>query len=188
MGETVIVINSFLMTTPICLTLDDFSEFLKLPPDGESNEKGLSNPILVVPSSNASKLNLHDHFQHLILTWILRSISKHAITRSIDYWWIEIFQTNRHPDLALIMFNDIPKAITKGAQPKIHEDEDEDVGGTPDSIPSQEKVPPHSSTPPQEQKFSTNTLVILVAILCLNSLHLHHLKRARTHLAYHAFS
>ncbi|KAK5812673.1 hypothetical protein PVK06_028111 [Gossypium arboreum] len=24
----------------------------------------------------------------------------------------------------------------KGAQPKIHEDEDEDVGGTPDSIPS----------------------------------------------------
>ncbi|MBA0554300.1 hypothetical protein Golob_013414, partial [Gossypium lobatum] len=113
MGETVVVINSFLMTTPICLTLDDFSEFLKLPPDGESNEKGLSNPILVVPSSNASKLNLQDHFLHLILTWILRSISKHAITRSINYWWIEIFQTNRHPDLALIMFDDIPKVTGK---------------------------------------------------------------------------
>ncbi|KAH1106849.1 hypothetical protein J1N35_010617 [Gossypium stocksii] len=69
--------------------------------------------------------------------------------------------------------------LSFGVQPKIHEDkdedEDEDAGNTPDSIQSQEQVPPPSFAPPQEQKFSTNTLVILVAILCLNSLHLHHL-------------
>ncbi|MBA0553923.1 hypothetical protein Golob_013062 [Gossypium lobatum] len=52
------------MNTPIRLTLENFGEFLKLPPDGESNEKGSPNPALVIPSSNASELNLHDPVHH----------------------------------------------------------------------------------------------------------------------------
>ncbi|MBA0705969.1 hypothetical protein Golax_018116, partial [Gossypium laxum] len=47
-GETVVAINSFLVNTSICLTLDIFGEFLKLSPSGELNEKGPSNSALNV--------------------------------------------------------------------------------------------------------------------------------------------
>ncbi|KAH1046423.1 hypothetical protein J1N35_037207 [Gossypium stocksii] len=51
MGETMVVINSFLMKTPILLTLENFGKFLKLPPGGELNEKGTYNPTLNVRCS-----------------------------------------------------------------------------------------------------------------------------------------
>ncbi|MBA0706074.1 hypothetical protein Golax_018214 [Gossypium laxum] len=67
----------------------------------------------IIPSSNPSELNLHNHFLHLILTWILRPISEHVILRAIDYWWFDCFQTNRHLDVALIMFSNITKVLGK---------------------------------------------------------------------------
>ncbi|MBA0676410.1 hypothetical protein Goari_017887, partial [Gossypium aridum] len=82
-------------------------------PGGVSDEKGPYNPALTIPSLNASGLNIHDRFLHLILTWILRPISEHVIIRSIGYWWIGCFQNNGCLNLALIMFNDITNVIGK---------------------------------------------------------------------------
>ncbi|KAK5794423.1 hypothetical protein PVK06_035648 [Gossypium arboreum] len=102
MGETMVVINYFIMKTLILLILEDFRKFLKLPSGGESNEKGTYNPTLKVRCSYTSELNVHDRALHL--TWISHQISKQ---------WIDCFHSNRRPDLALILFNDITKNIGK---------------------------------------------------------------------------
>ncbi|KAH1130590.1 hypothetical protein J1N35_001968 [Gossypium stocksii] len=101
------------MKTPILLALENFEEFLKLPPDGESNEKGSYHLALYVRRSYASELNVCDRVLHLIITWILHPISKHAVLRSTSYWWIDCFHSNRHLDLAIILFNEKTKIIGK---------------------------------------------------------------------------
>lgn len=58
-----------------------------------------------------SELNLHDCVLHLMLTWIFWPIQKHAKIWNIDYWWFDCFKSYRKPDLALLLFNDITKAI-----------------------------------------------------------------------------
>ncbi|MBA0784938.1 hypothetical protein Gotri_026440 [Gossypium trilobum] len=44
---------------------------------------------------------------------------KHAKLQNIDYWWLDSFYTSRHPDLSLIMFNEITKAIGRGMSTNI---------------------------------------------------------------------
>ncbi|MBA0573517.1 hypothetical protein Golob_000789, partial [Gossypium lobatum] len=86
---------------------------------GSSDEKRHFDPSLFIQSGSTSELNLHDCALHLILTWNLRPIKKHAKLRNIDYWWLDCFKSNRHPDLALILFNDTTKAIGSGMNTNI---------------------------------------------------------------------
>ncbi|KAK5786455.1 hypothetical protein PVK06_041092 [Gossypium arboreum] len=99
------------MNTPICLTVEDFGNLLHLPSGGNSNEKGLFNQALFIPSCLASKTFLHDRVFHLILTWNLRLIMKHAKLRNTDYWWLDTVQNNRLLDLV--------KAIKRGLNTNI---------------------------------------------------------------------
>ncbi|MFQ6643311.1 hypothetical protein Gotur_017945 [Gossypium turneri] len=66
------------MGTPICLTIEEFGNYLHLPPEGSSDEIGCFDLSLFILSRSASELNLHDRVLHLILTWNLRPIKKHA--------------------------------------------------------------------------------------------------------------
>ncbi|KAH1108081.1 hypothetical protein J1N35_011849 [Gossypium stocksii] len=118
-GDTVIAITYFLMNTSIRLTLEEFGDYLHVSSKGNSKEKGPFNPAIFIQFGSASKLNLHDHVLHLIITWNLRPIKKHAKLRNTNNWWLDSFHTNRHPDLALIMFNDITKAIERGMNTNI---------------------------------------------------------------------
>ncbi|KAK5819549.1 hypothetical protein PVK06_024557 [Gossypium arboreum] len=74
---------------------------------------------LLIQSRSVSKLNLHDRVLHLILTWKLRPIKKHVKLLNIDYWWLNYFKSNRCPDLTLILFNYITKAIGRGMNTNI---------------------------------------------------------------------
>lgn len=76
-NDTVIAINSYLMNTHIHLTLEDFRNFLSLPPGGVPNEKGPVNPTNFVPSNLAINLDMHDQLLHLVISWIFKPISKH---------------------------------------------------------------------------------------------------------------
>ncbi|MBA0562587.1 hypothetical protein Golob_007619, partial [Gossypium lobatum] len=88
------------MGTHICLTLEEFGDYLHLPSEGSFDENRHFDPSLFIQSGSSSKLNLHDHVLHLILTWNLKPIKK-------------------RPDLALILFNDIMKAIGRGMNTNI---------------------------------------------------------------------
>ncbi|KAK8613698.1 hypothetical protein V6N13_101455 [Hibiscus sabdariffa] len=101
------------MGKPLRITLDDFTTQLNLPAGGLTKEKGAYDPTLKIVRNRATELDIHDRFLHLILTWNLRPISKHAVIRQLDYWWIDCFRNNRRPDLAHIMYNDITKVIGK---------------------------------------------------------------------------
>ncbi|MBA0717396.1 hypothetical protein Golax_005222 [Gossypium laxum] len=90
-SDSVTSIISFLMGTPIRLTLKEL----------------------------AFELNLYDRVLHLILTWNLRPIKKHAKLRNTEYWWLDCFKSNRSPNLTLILFNDITKAIGRGMNTNI---------------------------------------------------------------------
>ncbi|MFQ6665525.1 hypothetical protein Gotur_032238 [Gossypium turneri] len=57
--DTVTAIISFLMGTPIRLTLEEFGDYLHLPSGGSSNEKEHFDPSLFIQSRSASKLNLN---------------------------------------------------------------------------------------------------------------------------------
>ncbi|MBA0550546.1 hypothetical protein Golob_021484 [Gossypium lobatum] len=186
--ESIISINSYLMNTLICLTLEDFKNLLSLPSGGVSNEKGPFSPALYVESHLFANLDVHDRLLHSIITWVLRPISKHVVIWFIDYWWIDCFKSNRPPDLTLLMFNDITKVIEKelgssltlpfgtylfyifthlhikacGDPPvKKHQ-----LIGNPNDVPSPEKVLPlaSSSAPPQAPSFYADTLAIFDAI------------------------
>ncbi|KAH1031490.1 hypothetical protein J1N35_043664, partial [Gossypium stocksii] len=100
--DSIIVISSFLMNTPIRLTIDKFGDLLHLPSGGNSNEKDVFNLTLFISSSLALELSLHNQVFHIVLTWNLRPIMKHAKLQNIDYWWPDSIQTNRRLDLALI--------------------------------------------------------------------------------------
>ncbi|MFQ6655471.1 hypothetical protein Gotur_026002 [Gossypium turneri] len=56
------------MGTPICLTLEEFGDYLHLPSEGSSNQKGYFDPSLFIQSGSTSEFNLHDCVLHLILT------------------------------------------------------------------------------------------------------------------------
>ncbi|KAK5775693.1 hypothetical protein PVK06_043618 [Gossypium arboreum] len=107
-GETVVAINSFLLNTPIRLTLQNFGEFFKLPPRGELDEKGHYNLALQAQLSFAFYCYLD-----------IALISKHVILRSTDSWCIDSFHNNMHLDLALILFNDIIKRIGQKLKGKL---------------------------------------------------------------------
>ncbi|MFQ6666369.1 hypothetical protein Gotur_032739, partial [Gossypium turneri] len=68
----------FLMGTPIHLTLEELGDYLHLASEGSFDENRHFDPSLFIQSGSASKLNLHDHVLHLILTWNLRPIKKHV--------------------------------------------------------------------------------------------------------------
>ncbi|MBA0794117.1 hypothetical protein Gohar_018475 [Gossypium harknessii] len=59
-GDSVTAIISFLMGTPIRLTLEEFGDYIHLPSGGSSDEKGHFDPSLFILSGSASELNLHD--------------------------------------------------------------------------------------------------------------------------------
>ncbi|MBA0556029.1 hypothetical protein Golob_026170, partial [Gossypium lobatum] len=99
-SDSVISIISFLMGTPIRLTLEELGDYLHLPSEGSSDEKSHFDPSLFIQSGSVSKLNLHDRVLYLILTWNVRPIKKHA-------------------NLALILFNDNTKAIRRGMNTNI---------------------------------------------------------------------
>ncbi|KAK5824773.1 hypothetical protein PVK06_019557 [Gossypium arboreum] len=107
------------MGTPIRLTLEEFRDYLHLPSEGSFDEKGHFDPSLFIQSGSTSELNPHDRVLHLILTWNLRPIKKYAKLRNTDYWWLKCFKSDRHPDLALILFNYITKAIRRGMNKNI---------------------------------------------------------------------
>lgn len=102
------------MGISIRLTPKEFGDLLYLPLGGLFDEKGHYNSTLFSLSGSASKLNIHDRVLYLILTWNLRLIKKHAKLRNTDYWSIDCFKSDRCPNFALIMFNDITKAIGRG--------------------------------------------------------------------------
>ncbi|KAH1073639.1 hypothetical protein J1N35_025967 [Gossypium stocksii] len=101
------------MNTPICLTVEEFGDLLHFPSGGNSKEKDTFNLALFIPFGLASKLSLHDRVFHLILTWNLRPIMKRVKFQNTGYWWLDSIQTNRRPDLSLIMFNGITKVIRR---------------------------------------------------------------------------
>ncbi|MBA0676631.1 hypothetical protein Goari_018099, partial [Gossypium aridum] len=76
--DTVTAVTSFLTGTAICLNIEEFDDYLHLPPRGSSDEKWLFDPFLFILSGLASELNLHDRVLRLIFTWNLRPIKKHA--------------------------------------------------------------------------------------------------------------
>ncbi|KAH1057020.1 hypothetical protein J1N35_035085 [Gossypium stocksii] len=88
-----------------------FRDYLHLPSEGSFDEKGHFDPSLFIQSRLTFELNLHDRVLHLILTWNLRPIKTHAKLRNTNYWWLDCFKSDRRPNLALILFNDITKAI-----------------------------------------------------------------------------
>ncbi|KAH1122639.1 hypothetical protein J1N35_005799, partial [Gossypium stocksii] len=110
-SDTIIVITSFLTNTPIRLTLEEFGNLLHLPLGGNFDEKCHYNPTLYIESRLTSKLNTHDRVLHLIITWNWHPTKKHVKLCNTNYWWLDSIHSNRYPDLALIMFNDITKAI-----------------------------------------------------------------------------
>ncbi|MFQ6658969.1 hypothetical protein Gotur_028039 [Gossypium turneri] len=71
-------ITFFLMGTPIRLTLEECGDYLHLPFRGSFDEKGHFDTYLFIQSGSISEPNLHDCILHLILTWNLRPIKKHA--------------------------------------------------------------------------------------------------------------
>ncbi|KAK5825642.1 hypothetical protein PVK06_020499 [Gossypium arboreum] len=99
--DTMITITSFFMNTPIRLTLDEFGNPLHFPYKTQ----------YFITSGHASELNVYDRVLHLIITWNLHVIKKHAMLCSTDCCWIDSVQFDRCPNLTLIMFNDITKAI-----------------------------------------------------------------------------
>ncbi|MBA0562581.1 hypothetical protein Golob_007613, partial [Gossypium lobatum] len=99
-SNSVTSIISFLMGTPIRLTLKEFSDYIHLPSRGSSDEKGHFDPSIFIQFELAFELNLYDRVLHLILTWNLRPIKK-------------------SPNLTLILFNDITKAIGRGMNTNI---------------------------------------------------------------------
>ncbi|MBA0753374.1 hypothetical protein Gogos_020567 [Gossypium gossypioides] len=189
--KSIISINSYLMNTLICLTLEDFKNLLSLPSGGVSNEKGPFSPVLYVKPHLVANLDIHDRLLHFIITWVLRPTSKHVVIWSIDYWWIDCFKSNRPPDLTLLMFNNITKVIGKElgssltlpfgtylsyiftrlhikarGDPPVKKHQPIDFGGNPNEVPSPKKVPPpaSSSALPQAPSFYADTLAIFDAI------------------------
>ncbi|KAH1097199.1 hypothetical protein J1N35_014120, partial [Gossypium stocksii] len=77
------------------------------------------DPSPFIQYGSAFELNLHVRVLHLILTWNLIPIKKHAKLRNMDYWWLDCFKSDRLPNLALILFNDITKAIGRGMSTNI---------------------------------------------------------------------
>ncbi|MFQ6657061.1 hypothetical protein Gotur_026886 [Gossypium turneri] len=59
-GDIVTAITSFLMGNFIRLTLEKFGDYLHLPSNSSSDEKGHFDPSLFIQSRSASKPNLHD--------------------------------------------------------------------------------------------------------------------------------
>ncbi|MBA0731235.1 hypothetical protein Golax_023292 [Gossypium laxum] len=128
-GDSVTAITLFLMGTPILLTLEEL----------------------------ASKLNLYYRVLHLILTWNLKLIKKHVKLRNTDYWWLDYFKSDRRPDLALMLFNDITKAIGKWMNTNI-------------TLPhALDPVPPLPSSSHAAQPFSKVNSAILDAIHSLSN-------------------
>ncbi|MBA0585818.1 hypothetical protein Gorai_016580 [Gossypium raimondii] len=113
-----------------------------------------SNVDIAIFWRSSSELNLYDRVLHLILAWNLHPIKKHAKLRNIDYWWLDSFHTNRNLDLALVMFNDITKAIERGMNTNItlpHDTylyislEDEDIQAS-EHVSSPKHAPPPASS------------------------------------------
>ncbi|MBA0562580.1 hypothetical protein Golob_007613, partial [Gossypium lobatum] len=96
-----------------------FSDYIHLPSRGSSDEKGHFDPSIFIQFELAFELNLYDRVLHLILTWNLRPIKKHVKLQNTDYWWLDCFKSNRSPNLTLILFNDITKAIGRGMNTNI---------------------------------------------------------------------
>ncbi|KAK5772014.1 hypothetical protein PVK06_048273 [Gossypium arboreum] len=107
------------MNTLIHLTLKEFGNLLHLSPEGNSNKKRLFNPTFFIESRFTFELNIHDRILHLMITWNLRPIKKLAKIRNTYYWWLDSVYFDRHPNLALITFNDITKAIRRAMNTKL---------------------------------------------------------------------